>query len=207
MTRYATCDLFGSPSDTEERPSYGDDCPAFMRPAHHPEFKPYTRPKPRRSAGCPGAEPFDWRKGCKPYTLAAHAARLKGHPNAETWRGEYPDAPPRGQEACRASPSVAAAMLPACRVGYAGTMLENHLTPGTPMADRAKLATRGNKVQLSTLLPPETMELLSELHQARQEETDTPMSLASYVDYMIRQEGKRKGLGEGKTGRGSKRAK
>ena len=86
-------------------------------------------------------------------------------------------------------------------------MLDILSTRNAPMADRGKLAKRGNKVQLSTLLPPETMDLLSELHEARQEETDTPSSLASYVDYMIRQEAKRLGIGEGRAGKGSKRAK
>lgn len=78
--------------------SYGRIMPAFMYPEHHPDYVPYKRPKLRQSAGCPGSQPFDWRKTCKPYTLAEHAARLKGLPRAETWTGNYPDAPPAGQE-------------------------------------------------------------------------------------------------------------
>jgi hypothetical protein len=101
-------------------------------------------------------------------------------------------------------------------------MLVDFSTVGTAMADRVKKdgkewfrmpngelvqARSKNKVQLSTLVAPDTLALLYALHEGREKETDSPMSLATYVDYMIRQEAKRQGLGESKTGRGSKSAR
>ena len=49
-------------------------------------------------------------------------------------------------------------------------------------------------MQLSTLIAPETKRTLDELHHARMEEIETDISLAVYIDYLIRQEAKRQGL-------------
>lgn len=84
---------------------YGDSCPAWMLPDHHPDFVPYRRPTLRRSSGCPGSAPFNWRAGSgKRDSIASQCTRLKHHPRAKTWQGSYPDAPPTGQGPCADSP-------------------------------------------------------------------------------------------------------
>lgn len=79
--------------------SYGRTMPAWMLPEHHPDYRPV--PKVVQSKPRPKDKAFDWRSTVKPWTLAGHAARLKGHPQAKTWKGNYPDAPPSGQEGPR----------------------------------------------------------------------------------------------------------
>lgn len=93
------------------RGCYGDSMPAYMMPEHHPDYRPYVKPKVRRS-GCPGARPFDWRKGAgKRDSLTRQATRLKANPPAQTWQGDFPNAPPSGQGA-QGSKFMAAAWEP-----------------------------------------------------------------------------------------------
>lgn len=66
----------GGPSHS----SYGDKCPRYMLPDHHPDYRPYKASIPKRTADTdyPGAKPFRWDAvGRSPFHLAG-AARAKG---------------------------------------------------------------------------------------------------------------------------------
>jgi hypothetical protein len=59
---------------------------------------------------------------------------------------------------------------------------------------RPGMAVSRNKVQLSTLISPESSELLKVLKAQKEDELGAPISLAWYVDWLIRQAGKKQGL-------------
>ena len=92
-----TLDLFPDDDSADfSRPSYADVAPAWMLPETHPDYRPL--PKVAHAKPRPKDKPFRWQTTCKPHTLAAHAARLKGLPPAATWTGSYLDAPASGQD-------------------------------------------------------------------------------------------------------------
>lgn len=201
MPRYATVELFSESATRFDRPSYGDSMPAYLLPEHHPDYLPPAKAKVRRS-GCPGSRPFDWRKGVgRRDSIASLCSRLKHHPQALRWTGEYSDAPPTGQEpqwGHRDGTSEA----PADR-------LRLHCAPDMLVASpqrRPDMGVSRNKVQLSTLISPESNELLKVLKAQKEEELGAPVSLAWYVDWLIRQAGKQQGLTGQRTAKPAKRS-
>ncbi len=191
MPSYATVELFSDAATDFDRPSYGDSMPAYLLPEHHPDYLPPAKAKVRRS-GCPGSRPFDWRKGAgRRDSITRLCSRLKHHPQALRWTGEYPEAPPTGQEPQGSQRErEATSEAPAHR-------LRLHCTPTMLVASpqgRPGMAVSRNKVQLSTLISPESSELLKVLKAQKEDELGAPISLAWYVDWLIRQAGKKQGL-------------
>ena len=68
------------------------------------------------------------------------------------------------------------------------------------------MAATTNKQQLSTLISADARKLLDALHHAREKEIDQECSLAAYVEYMIRQTAKQKGITIGAEAKTGKRA-
>lgn len=64
-----------------------------------------------------------------------------------------------------------------------------------------------NRRQLGLVLAPEDDDLLRELHAAREEEVGQPLALSGYVAWLVREEARRQGIGQRRTGKGTKRGR